>query len=98
MFGRVRVVYDQRDDVLVVPRAALVGDDKDASVFVVEKDVANRRKVTLGYADGGKVEITDGLSDGDKVVTLGQAALRDGAKVQVINPETPAPVAVAKGG
>jgi membrane fusion protein (multidrug efflux system) len=80
----------------VVPRAALVGDDKDAAVFVVENDVAKRRKVQLGYADGGKVEITDGLADGDKVVTLGQAALRDGAKVQVISSE--APVAVAKGG
>ncbi len=95
MFGRVRVVYDQRADVLVVPRAALVGDDKDAAVFVVENDVAKRRKVQLGYTDGGKVEITDGLADGDKVVTLGQAALRDGAKVQVIT--TDAPVAVASG-
>jgi membrane fusion protein (multidrug efflux system) len=96
MFGRVRVVYDQRADVLVVPRAALVGDDKDAAVFVVENDVAKRRKVQLGYADGGKVEITDGITDGDKVVTLGQAALRDGAKVQVISSEAPA--AVASGG
>lgn len=94
MFGRVRIVYDQRSDALVVPRAALVGDNKDAAVFVVDKDVAKRRKVTLGYADGGQVEIVDGLAEGEKVVTLGQAALRDGAKVQVINPETP--VAVAK--
>lgn len=94
MFGRVRIVYDQRSDALVVPRAALVGDNKDAAVFVVDKDVAKRRKVTLGYADGGQVEIVDGLAEGEKVVTLGQAALRDGAKVQVINPE--APVAVAK--
>jgi membrane fusion protein (multidrug efflux system) len=95
MFGRVRVVYDQRPDALVVPRAALVGDDKDAAVFVVENDVAKRRKVRLGYTDGAKVEVTEGLVDGDKVVTLGQAALRDGAKVQVIS--SAAPVAVAKG-
>ncbi|MBK9656540.1 MAG: efflux RND transporter periplasmic adaptor subunit [Rhodanobacteraceae bacterium] len=96
MFGRVRIVYDQRADALVVPRAALVGDNKDAAVFVVADEIAKRRKVTLGYADGGQVEIVDGLAEGEKVVTLGQAALRDGAKVQVINPE--APVAVAKDG
>lgn len=96
MFGRVRIVYDQRADVLVVPRAALVGDDADASVFVVESDVAKRRKVRLGYADGGQVEVVDGLGEGEQVVTLGQAALRDGAKVQVINPEPP--VAVANNG
>lgn len=96
MFGRVRVVYDQRADALVVPRSALVGDDKDASVFVVEADIAKRRKVKLGYADGGQVEVVDGIAEGEQVVTLGQAALRDGAKVQVINPEPP--VAVASGG
>lgn len=96
MFGRVRIVYDQRADALVVPRSALVGDDKDASVFVVESDVAKRRKIKLGYADGGQVEVVDGIAEGEQVVTLGQAALRDGAKVQVINSE--APVAVASGG
>ena len=96
MFGRVRIIYDQRADVLVVPRSALVGDDKDASVFVVEDDTAKRRKVRLGYADGGKVEVTEGIKDGEQVVTLGQAALRDGAKVQVINPDPP--VAVATNG
>ena len=96
MFGRVRIVYDQRADALVVPRSALVGDNKDAAVFVVADEIAKRRKVTLGYADGGQVEIVDGLAEGEQVVTLGQAALRDGAKVQVIDPK--APVAVAKGG
>ncbi len=94
MFGRVRIVYDQRADALVVPRSALVGDNKDAAVFVVADEIAKRRKVTLGYADGGQVEIIDGLAEGEQVVTLGQAALRDGAKVQVIDPK--APVAVAK--
>jgi membrane fusion protein, multidrug efflux system len=96
MFGRVRIVYDERADALVVPRSALVGDDKDAAVFVVVDSVAKRRKVRLGYADGGRVEVVDGIAEGEQVVTLGQAALRDGAKVQVINPE--APVAVAKTG
>ena len=38
----------------------------------------------------------NGIAEGEQVVTLGQAALRDGAKVQVINSE--APVAVASGG
>ncbi len=96
MFGRVRIVYDERADALVVPRSALVGDDKDASVFVVEEGTAKRRKVRLGYADGGQVEVVDGMSEGEQVVTLGQAALRDGSKVQVINPEKP--VAVARSG
>lgn len=94
MFGRVRIVYDERADALVVPRSALIGDDKDASVFVVDSGVAKRRKVRLGYADGGQIEVVEGVEEGEQVVTLGQTALRDGSKVQVINPE--AAVAVAK--
>lgn len=92
MFGRVRIVYDQRADALVVPRAALIGDDSDASVFVVEEGTAKRRKVRLGYSDNGHIEVVDGVVDGEQVVTLGQSALRDGAQVQVVNQE---PVAIA---
>jgi hypothetical protein len=39
--------------------------------------------------------VVSGINEGEQVVTLGQAALRDGASVQVINQE---PVEVAKGG
>lgn len=95
MFGRVRIVYDQRADALVVPRAALVGDVADASLYVIEDDTAKRRKVRLGYTDGGQVEVIEGVSEGEQVVTLGQAALRDGAKVQVIVKD---PMAVANRG
>jgi membrane fusion protein (multidrug efflux system) len=37
MFGRVGIVYDQRADALTVPRSALVEEDGETAVFVVEK-------------------------------------------------------------
>lgn len=46
--------------------------------------VARRRIVSLGFAHGGRVEVRDGLADGDRVVTVGRAALRDGVAVQVL--------------
>lgn len=46
--------------------------------------VARRRVVSVGVAHAGRVEIRDGLADGDKVVTVGRAALRDGVAVQVL--------------
>jgi len=36
MFGRIGVAYDQRHDALVVPRNAIVEEDGESSVFVVE--------------------------------------------------------------
>jgi membrane fusion protein (multidrug efflux system) len=36
MFGRIEVAYDQRHDALVVPRASIVEEDGESSVFVIE--------------------------------------------------------------
>ena len=124
MFGRVDVVYAERADALTIPREALIEEDGDTAVFVVEpetkKDVAaaakdtdgkvvqvadkkeekkdekkdekpagpalvvHRRAVKVGYGSGNLIEIREGLKDGDKVVTVGRAALREGTKVQVL--------------
>jgi RND family efflux transporter MFP subunit len=82
-FARVRILYDTRDDALLVPRQALLFQDGEASLFVVEDGVAKRRKVSTGYSEEGWVEITEGLSAGEQVVTLGHATLRDGARVRI---------------
>lgn len=87
MFGRINLVYQSRDDVLTVPRNALLGEDQNtASLFVVDGETVKRHAVKLGYIGGGVAEVVEGISDGAQVVTLGQAALRDGTKVQVLNP------------
>jgi membrane fusion protein (multidrug efflux system) len=84
MFGRLSVVYDQRDDVLVVPREALLEDVSEPSVFVVRDGKAVRTAVRTGARSGGVVEVLDGVAEGDAVVTVGGATLRDGARVQVL--------------
>ncbi|MBX3692831.1 efflux RND transporter periplasmic adaptor subunit [Dokdonella sp.] len=46
--------------------------------------VARRRPVRVGYADAAHVEILEGLDEGDRVITIGRAAVRDGTHVQVL--------------
>src|SRR5581483_5277612 len=48
--------------------------------------VAKRRVVKIGYVDGDRVEIRDGLKPGERVITLGRDAVRDGSEVQVLPP------------
>jgi len=50
--------------------------------------VAKRRLVKTGYAEGDRVEIRDGLKDGERVITIGRNAVRDGTEVQVLG-DTP---------
>lgn len=94
MFGRIRIDYDQRADALVVPRLALL-DDGDPAVFRVRDGKVARVPVKIGYAEGPWVEIREGLAVGDKVVTAGKVALRDGTAVQVIGEKPAATVAKA---
>lgn len=84
MFGRLSVVYDQRDDVLVVPREALLEDEAQPAAFVVREGKAVRVPVRTGARSGGVIEVLDGVAEGDQVVTVGATTLRDGARVQVL--------------
>ncbi len=85
MFGRIEVVYDQRQDALTVPRVALIEDEGEPAVYVVKGTQAKRTVVQLGYTDGEIAEVRKGLKEGDQVVTAGKVAIRDGTEVQVID-------------
>lgn len=66
----------------VKPRA---GDAMAAEVKSAQPNlVAKRRTVKVGYVDGDRVEIRDGLQPGERVITLGRDAVRDGSEVQVL--------------
>jgi membrane fusion protein (multidrug efflux system) len=84
MFGRIRIDHDQRADALVIPRAALLEGETDSAVYVVREGKAVRVPVRLGYIDGAYAEVVDGLKAGERVVTAGKVALRDGSAVQVL--------------
>ena len=93
MFGRVDVVYQQRSDVLTVPRSALLEDQGEAAVFAVRENKAVRVPVQLGYVNGTLAEVREGLAEGDTVITTGKVAVRDGMALQVLNPQPEASIA-----
>lgn len=86
MFGRIEVVYDQRSDVLTLPRTALLDDEGEPAVYVVRDKKAMRVPVQLGYVNGELAEVRSGLKEGDKVITAGKVAVRDGTLVDVLLP------------
>ncbi len=85
MFARVRVVYDTREQTLVIPKLAVINDGGRNSVYVVNDSLVQKKSVTLGYANGTKVEVINGLVDGDVVITVGHNSLRDSTRVEIIN-------------
>lgn len=85
MFGRISVVYDVHENVLQIPRSAIIEESGSTSVFVVHEGKAVRKIITTGYGNRGMVEVTSGLTEGEQVVTVGQASLKQDTRVTVIN-------------
>ena len=85
MFGRVQIRYDRRDDAVLVAKDAVLVEDAAESVFLVDEEGrAHRRAIRTGYADADHYEVVEGLKDGERVITTGQANLKDKAKVEVV--------------
>jgi len=83
MFVRVRLLFGERKNVLMVPEQAIV-PGAQPTVFKVVDGKALATRVKLGVRRAAQVEIVDGLAVGDVVVTAGQLKLRDGAPVRSI--------------
>ena len=60
------------------------------------RSVAKLTAVVLGNRRAGEVEVMDGLSAGDVVVTAGLLKIRDGVPVQVLESGGPSPPPVAQ--
>lgn len=87
MFVNLDIVVDRREDALIVPKRALVYEGGDAFVFVVADGEAKQRPVTPGFGEEERMQLQDGVQEGEQVVIVGQALLRDGARVRILDTE-----------
>lgn len=84
MFGRVKIVYDTRENTRMIPKSAVISEDLAESVYVIKDSLAFKKEIQTGYTNGSNVEIINGLEDGEMVVTIGQGSLQDSSKVSII--------------
>jgi RND family efflux transporter MFP subunit len=78
MFGRVRILLGETRASVLVPLDAV----RDGEVAVIDAEgKAQTRVVKVGARDGRQVQITEGVSPGERVIVLSYSAVRDGATV-----------------
>ncbi len=87
MFAKIRLGLKGLREALFVPEEALLLKGSEAFVYRVSGSTATLTTVTTGLRRKGSVEVVAGLVSGNIVVTEGQSRLRDGAPVDVIEPE-----------
>jgi HlyD family secretion protein len=80
----VRIVLDERDDVLSVGRSPFADSDT-RFVYVVRGDYAVRTPVAFGAAAIGEIEVRSGLQPGDVVVLSDMRDYKDADRVLIAN-------------
>lgn len=83
MFADVTVTLGSTDDALVVPAMAVVPTLDGQRVFLAQNGTAQPRNVSLGLRTDTTVQITDGLSLRDTVITSGIQEMRAGLPVRI---------------
>ena len=69
--------------VALVPKSAVRGEGSASYVFVVRQDTVERRAVQTAGTDGDRLEVTAGLSAGDRVVVAPPPGLTEGMPIVV---------------
>lgn len=82
MTCEVNVVTAEKPDALLIPAAALV----DGKVFVIEDGRAASRPVGVGIRGRNRIEITEGLAEGDRVIAAPAAGLKPGDRLRAKAP------------
>ncbi len=89
-FVNVRLIIRKLTGVVVVPAAAVQHGAPGDFVYLVKPDnTVAVQVVKTGVSEGQTLQVVDGLTPGQTVVTDGLDRLRDGARVSVIDPNKP---------
>lgn len=84
MFARAKITVEIFDNIIVIPRNAVVDRDSKDYLFVISDGRAVARRVILGVEFDGTIEIRQGLNPGDTLITVGQNYLDDGYNVKLV--------------
>lgn len=82
MYGTAVFDFPDQAASLSVPRSAFVGSINSNKVFVFEGNKAKERQVVPGRIFGDRVEVLEGIKEGELIITSGQINLVDGTEVQ----------------
>jgi len=88
-FVNVKIIKKVHKDVILLTKDALMFEGGKVFIFTVnEKDEALKKQVKLGFEDGTRVEVLEGLAENERVVTAGKNSLKNKTLVRVIEPVT----------
>ncbi|MDN3668629.1 efflux RND transporter periplasmic adaptor subunit [Echinicola jeungdonensis] len=83
MFVNIQFNLDVDEKALMVPSEALVPELNGYKLFLAKEGKVEERKVTIGRRTEKKVQVIDGLQEGELVLTTGVLQVKEGMQVAI---------------
>lgn len=85
MFVSATISSEQNTSGIFVPRKAITGSLKNASIYIIQNNKAILKNVITGGVFNNNVRIIKGIEQGDSVIIEGNYNIYDQASIKVIN-------------
>lgn len=84
MFVRAAIIKQQIANAMVVPLYSVISRNESHFVYIAKNGIAIKQEVQLGFLEGWKVHIEEGLHAGDRVLIEGQRSVEDGQSIKIV--------------
>lgn len=83
MFVKIQISIKSQLNALIIPSIAVINKNGHDIVYIAKEGKALERKVRLGVSDDERIEVVEGLNEGDWIIITGQQSLQDGDRIIV---------------
>ncbi|MGL4740244.1 MAG: efflux RND transporter periplasmic adaptor subunit, partial [Sarcina sp.] len=84
VFVRAYIEVNSKEDVLVIPKDALIREEEKTFVYTVENGLSVKKEITLGAQNHKEVEVLSGLTESEQVVIKGKEFINGSNKVNIV--------------
>lgn len=82
-FANVQFNLGDNQDAIMIPTQCIIPEARDKKVIVYKNGIADFHIVDTGIRDSAKIEILNGLSIGDTIITTGLLSIKPGSSIQI---------------
>ena len=82
-FAKVKLSFDPDPNTILIPTQAILPQARGKKVILYKGGTAVFADVTTGVRDSARVQVTEGLKEGDTIVVTGLLSVRPEAKIQL---------------
>jgi multidrug efflux pump subunit AcrA (membrane-fusion protein) len=83
MNGDASIKTTEKNNIVIIPQDVLLEEEEKTFVYIMENGMAKKKFIKTGLENDTEVEVTQGLSESDTIISSELTTIKDGTKVAV---------------